>query len=201
MRKTQAGILFILFFANSLIQAAPIDISETTGGFVTSDPSLVSFGPGINEAVLLEDSNFGVTYLSNDPFLGDPGISIPNNITDLSFDYDFSTTGEDTFEVNLLDPNGGSQLFSFIFDSASTGSGNFSGNDITIDLVSLGIPGTTIGLEFVLSSNINDSTQDAILNISDVRLNTSSGNIPEPSGLLLISLITGVSLLRRRKLS
>jgi len=197
MKIFRASVFIFLFIIkNTISYAESIDISDTSGGFVASDLSFVSFGPAINEAVLSEDPSFGVTYLSNDPFLGDPGINVPSDILSLSFDYNFSTTGKDTFEVNLLDQSGGAQLFSFIFDNNITGPGSFSGQDISIDLFSLGVSGGIVGLEFIIYSNIGDFSKDAKLHISDVRLNKNPVNISEPPVLLLILFVISIFIQR-----
>lgn len=200
MKKTTAyRILASLCLAGNLTtQAEPIDLTETTGGFTVSEPSLVSFGPNINEATLLEDPLFGATFLSNDPFLGDSGILVPNDISTLSFDYELSTSGSDNFEVSVLDPSGGPAFFSFFFDGILSGPGTFSGNDVMFDLGLLGLGGATIGLEFVLTSNfMSDSTTDAVLIISDVRFNRLSA--PEPGILtLMLAGLLGLAYARRR---
>ncbi len=189
MKKITKTIAIILLFGISVAsQAAILDISESTGGFVVSDSAYVTFGSDINSAMLLEDSTFGLTYLSNDPSFGDSGIFILGNISTLSFDYDFFTSGSDSFEVNLLDSIDGSSLFSFLFDSSIAGTGSSIGNDVSIDLTGLGVLNGPIGLEFNLFSNINDSSFDSTLNISDVRLNTATSTVPAPPTFILLVL-------------
>jgi hypothetical protein len=192
MRKTMKVVTAMLLFGIAFTsQAATLDISEATGGFAVSDSANVTFGTNVNSATLLEDAAFGLTYLSNDPSFGDSGVFIPSNISTLSFDYDFFTSGSDSFEVKLLDSTDGASLFSFLFDSSSAGTGNSTENDVTIDLAGLGVLNGIIGLEFNLFSNIDDSSFDSTLNISDVRLNTASSTVPAPPTLIL--LILGLS--------
>jgi len=185
------GAVF-LFGISVTSQAAIVDITEGTGGFVVSDVNNVTFGVNINSATLLEDALFGLTYLSNDPSFGDTGVFIPNNVSTLSFDYDFFTSGSDSFEVNLIDSSDGSSLFSYLFDSSLSGIGNFVENDVSIDLVSIGSLNSLIGLEFTLFSNIGDTNFDSRLNISDVRLNPAASTVPTPPTVILFLLGLGI---------
>ncbi|MCP3872795.1 MAG: hypothetical protein GY699_06535, partial [Desulfobacteraceae bacterium] len=129
--------------------ATPIDLTQ----FVTRVPSDVTFGPNINDATLYEDVGYSSTYLSNDPFLGDPGIFVPANMSTLTFDLDFFTTSNDSFSFGLLDPSGGALFFDFFHDGTAMGPGSYQYSDVTIDLIGLNLLGVTIGLEFYLQSN------------------------------------------------
>ncbi|QQO55060.1 MAG: PEP-CTERM sorting domain-containing protein [Thiohalocapsa sp. PB-PSB1] len=203
LRNPTIAIAFMasaMIFPTPLV-AMPLDIGDT-GGFVVSDSTLVSFGPAINQAVLLEDALFGVTYLSNDPFLGDPGIFLPADAVSLTFDYSFTTTGSDSFQVNLLDASGAPLFFSFLHDGVALGAGSFSGEDISVDLLTLSLPGNVVGLDFVMTSNIGDPTIDAVLSISDVQINTA---VPEPAIIalflagLLLTIISNLSSRQRAR--
>jgi len=199
MKKTTKATVAILLSGISFIsQAATLDITEASGGFAISDSANVTFGTANNSATLLEDTVFGLTYLSNDPSFGDTGVFISSNVSTLSFDYDFFTSGSDSFEVNLLDSTDGSSLFSFLFDSSSAGTGSSIENDVTIDLIGLGIINSLIGLEFNLFSNIGDSSFDSTLNISDVRLNPAVSTVPTPPAVILLLLGLGAWFSQRK---
>ena len=180
------GVLGVVHATN-----IPVDITTTTGGFVVSDPAFVQSGPAINEATLSEDDLFGVTYLSNDPFLGDPGVPVPLKATTLTFDYAFSTTGDDNFSLALLDPTGGPVLFEWLHDGTAMGPGMFTGDDIPIDLVALGLQSTTIGMEFLLNANLGDRSLDSVVHFSDVRFNVPYKPMPIGGtvGLFLLGLL------------
>ncbi|WP_058554738.1 hypothetical protein [Thiohalocapsa sp. ML1] len=177
-RQVLVATLLFCGFGAAYAGSIALDMTTTTGGFVISDPSLVQLGPAANEATLLEDSMFGVTYLSNDPFLGDPGVPVPLTATALTFDYEFSTSGDDNFSVSLLDPSGGPPLFEWLHDGTAMGPGTFNGDDILIDLVGLGLQGDMIGIEFLLNANLNDTTLDSVVYFSDVRFSVPDEQIP-----------------------
>ena len=183
-------LIFCAFFLNldNGLQATPIDLTVTSGGFAVSDPAFVSFGPDNNDAVLTEDDLWGLTWLSNDPFLGDPGIVVSLNASNLTFDLAFSTSGNDSFEVKLLDATGGAPLFSLFHDGDALGPGSFFYDNVSIDLVLLNLTGDTIGLDFSLVSGFTDLTVDAVLTIANVSINETLTPIPEPSTRLLVCL-------------
>lgn len=177
-----------LLLSTSSVSASPIDLTEGTGGFVVSDPNYVVFGTNPNEVTLFEDDFFGATFLSNDPFLNDPGIFISANMSTLTFDLDFTSIGNANFEVNLLDPLGGDPFFNLFHDGTVKGAGSFQYHDVTVDLVALNLLETTIGLEFNLTSNLGQPSFDSVLQISNVALNEGANPVPEPSSMLLFGL-------------
>ncbi|MCD4719844.1 MAG: hypothetical protein K8S13_08280 [Desulfobacula sp.] len=182
-----AILIFGIVIANhNSTLAAPIDLTEATGGFVISDPNYVIFGSDINEATLLENDVSGLTWLSNDPFLGGPGIFVPANASTLTFDLNFFTTGNDSFEVLLLDSLGGTPFFNFFHDGTIKGPGAYQYDNVPIDLISLNLLGTVVGLEFDLISNFGDTTFDSVLNITNVSFNEDLNSVPVPSSLLLL---------------
>jgi hypothetical protein len=174
--------------------ALPIDLSNS--GFFESDVNHIQYDEHGN-ATLTEDEFSGVTYLSNDPYLGDPGFNIELDFQFLSLDYIFYTSGSDSFEVSLLDSNGNADYANYFHDGISSGPGNFSGN-LTFDLISMGLIGSVIGLEFVLTSDVGDATFDAALVIENAEFITSDiVTVPEPSSITILFFVLALSLIVR----
>ena len=186
MYKTMC-LLISLGFSAVASSNLIVDITDTSGGFYVSDIADVSFN-GLNNATLSENTAFGLTLLSNDPFLGDPGIMVPNNAQKLALDYSFFTSGSDNFELRVLDSSGGADYFSYFHDGTLFAPGAYTGA-FELDLSALGWVSGPIGLEFSLVSNFNDSTFDASLDISNVMfLNNTTTPLPSPSGSILLLL-------------
>ena len=104
LRNPTIAIAFMasaMIFPTPLV-AMPLDIGDT-GGFVVSDSTLVSFGPAITKLFFLrmhflESRIYPMTLSSVTPV-----IFLPADAVSLTFDYSFTTTGSDSFQVNLLD--------------------------------------------------------------------------------------------------
>ncbi len=158
--------------------AVPLDMTPATGGFSTSDPAFVQQGTSVNDATLREDPVFGVTFLANDPFVGESGVLVPSDATRLIWDYHFSTTGNDSFSLTLLDAAGGPNLFQWLHDGSLLGPGVFSGDDVEIDLAALGLQGKAIGMEFLLIANLGDASVDSTVRFSDVRFAGKDSEVP-----------------------
>ena len=186
-------LIFFLCPAPSSGTSIPVDLTD---GFVVSWVDDVEFGPDINQATLYEDPFTGTTFLSNDPFLDDPGIYISPLAVTLSLDLEFFTTGSDNFEFLILDPLGGTDFYSFFHDGILKGPGTFNYSK-SIDLLSLGVLDSIIGLEFVMTSNFLDDNEvfDARLSISNLNIN----QVPEPTTIMLFGTgLLGLLVLRRK---
>ena len=103
------GILWSLFFSpvsNSAIIS--IDLND-----FFADPTVTVTSDG-NSALMAEDPIFLTVLLSNDPFFGDPGISVPMDLLSLDFNYDFTegpVDNDDDFFAVVFDGNTGDSRF------------------------------------------------------------------------------------------
>ena len=146
-----------------------------------ADPT-VTVAPDGSSAKMIEDPNFILVLLSNDPGLGDPNVIIPGFGVSLVFQYNFvnGPVGGHEFGAFVIDGSTGSSAGSaFEFFTTSAGSG-----DVSFDLSSLA--DKTLGLQFQLSSPFGDSDLDSTLTVSDVQLQEITP-IPEPSTIILLT--------------
>jgi hypothetical protein len=195
MKKfTLAAIAFTVFMTLGTAHAAiiPIDLND-----FFADPT-VSVSLDGSSATFVEDPPFFEVWLSNDPFLGDPEVIIAGIGTLLCFEFDFAegTAGDsDEFGAYVIDPGTGFSMgpaFEFFTDTTSSGT-------VSFDLSSLdGIPG--LGLHFQLSSLFDDNNIESTLTVSNVRLQTDTGNpIPEPATMTLLGAGLAMLAVKRRK--
>lgn len=193
LRITLIALAGVMASGNAF--ALVVDLSNS--GFYASDTALVQYN-GAGGVTLTESEQSGVTFLSNDPYLGDPGFLVGADYTHLTFDYSFSTSGSDSFEFSLLDAAGGNDYANFFHDGTQAGAGNYAGS-VVFDLASLGIIGSLIGLEFALTANALDTTFDAMLSIQNVEFVSSTVNpVPLPASIWMFASVVGAFLMRRR---
>ncbi len=144
--------------------------------------SSVTVSPDGSSATMNEDSSLSTVLLSNDPFMGEPGIFIPSDSMSLTFDYNFieGDGDEDEFLAYLFDYNTGSTLtdnsgnfLELWLDSSDSGTVNWN-------LLGASFLNTTVGMEFQL--NAFDSDMDSSVTVSNVSV------VPEPmsSALFII---------------
>ena len=164
----------------------PIDLND-----FFADPTVTVALDG-SMATIAEDPGFFTVLLANDPGLGDPEVIIAARGRLLEFEFDFvePAPNDEEFGAFVTDASTGFSLgpaFEFFTDMPSSGT-------VSFDLTSL--VGTTLGLQFQLSSLFADAACDSTVTVSDVRL-VDPDVIPEPYTLALLALGVGV-LVRRR---
>ena len=143
-----------------------------------SDPSVTVSTDG-TEATIFEDSFLGISFLSLDPFLGDPDVIIPGLNVFLTFDFNFieAANEEDEFSYALFDSDTRDDIVFENFLESESGS-------VSLDLT--GLIGARLGLYFGLTSY--DSDLNSLVTISNLSLNTvttpttpPNSSIPEPA--------------------
>jgi hypothetical protein len=168
--------ILLLLGVPAKASAAVIDINLND---FFADPSVAVAADG-SSALMEEDPTLSFVLLVNDPFFGDPNVIIPGPATQLIFDYNFSEgVGEDDqFRASVFDSDTGLTPSGFEFLTADSSSGT-----VAFDLS--GLVGSTLGLQFELSSLLNDTDIGSWVELSNVHLETPDVSVPEPAGLLL----------------
>jgi hypothetical protein len=183
MKRTIAVVFLVIgFFAVlSPIQKGYADIIPINLNDFFKDPSVV-IGPGISSATMAEDPALFSVLLSNDPFLGDPGILVPLNLLTMSFEYSFNEglDNDDNFFVKVFDGNTGTLINSFLLEDTGFGV-------VSWDLSTLDPSIILLGLEFQLNANFGDTGLDSTITLNNVQLETPTAAVPEPSTMLLLS--------------
>ena len=194
MNKLKSTLIMSFIFSVPLATSAatiPIDLND-----FYSDPT-VSVSPSGDSANMIEDSGLGSVLLSNDPFFGEPGITVPSNLVSLQFDYNFiePINNDDIFYASVFDGISGGLIDDFTLDITGSGS-------IVWNLASLSPSTTLLGLEFQLNASIFDVGLDSAVFIDNVQLETSA-TVPTPSTSILlgIGLLSVLSFQRKRILS
>jgi hypothetical protein len=160
----------LLSMLGKVVYAGSIDLND-----FFADPSVSISTDGLS-AEMEEEPRLGFILLANDPGLGDPEVILPGIDIALLFDYDFlEGAGEnDEFAVFVLDAQDGQTLgadFTFFAQESSAGTISFNLSNLV---------GTTLGLQFQLTSLIGDSGSTSNVAISNLRLQP----IPLPPSIL-----------------
>ena len=148
-----------------------------------------------SSAVMEEDPSWITVLLSNDPFFGDPGITVPDDLLTLTFDYSFTegAGNDDDFYALVFDGDTGALIDDFLIEDSGSGivSWDLSGLDSTI---------TLFGLEFQL--NAYDWGTDSSVSINNVYMETAdtAAPVPEPGTIILLGTdLVGLFGLGRKK--
>ena len=181
-----------LLFLRGQARAVLVDLND-----FYADPTVTVASDG-SSATLVEDPGYTSVFLSNDPWLGDPGLDIPLDAMSLTFDYDFAEgTGDiDEFYAWLFDPSTYSVLNDFDgnpleFWTHDTGSGT-----VTWNMLGASFLGSNVGMEFQLNALLGDSSTESWVTVSNVNINP----VPEPATLFLIgSGLAGLFVARKTK--
>lgn len=159
---------------NSWSASIPVDLLT-----FYADP-VVSISSNGSSANMMEDEFLSTILLSNDPFFGDPGISVPPDLQSLTFDYIFreSELDDNGFYAKVFDGETGDLINDFFVDDNDAG---------TITWYLNILPGniTLLGLEFQLNSYESDEALDAVVQIRNVQLLTTT--VPLPGAFLLFT--------------
>ena len=189
IKEAHKPLMALLLLTGLLISQAGRSTTITNidlNDFVASNAVTIN---SPSSAIIEEDTFSAVSFLSNDPFFGDPEVIVAANNRSLFFDYNFSegSSNVDEFFAFVIDPVSGISLgpgFEFFADSSSSGT-------ISFDLTSL-VGLTGLGLQFELNS-FDNSLLDSNVVISNVRL--VDAMVPSPAALPLI--LIGILALRR----
>jgi hypothetical protein len=161
----------------------PIDLND-----FYADSSVTVAADG-SSALMTEDADLQIVYLSNDPYNwypDEPGISVPNGLLGLHFYYDFSVPGcndegcnDDYFVASIFDASGNQLSEDLDLESSAFG-------DHYWDLSEIDPAINLLGLVFTLGANIQDGLLNSTVSISDIYLETAAAQVPEPSTLFLL---------------
>lgn len=181
--KRSIGVALLAFGFFAVLfpcQKGNADIIPINLNSFYADPTVVVSGDG-KSATLSEDQNLGSVLLSNDPFFGDPGISVPLNLLSMSFQYSFNegVDNDDNFYAKVFDGNTGNLINSFLLEDRGYGVviWNLSALDPSIIL---------LGLEFQLNANLGDTGLDSTVILNNVQLETAATAVPEPTTMILL---------------
>jgi len=145
-----------------------------------ADPTVMVAADG-SSAVMDEDPSWITVLLSNDPFFGDPGIMVPDDLLTLAFDYSFTegAGNDDDFYALVFDGDTGTLIDDFLIEDSGSGI-------VSWDLSGLDPATTLLGLEFQL--NAYDWGTDSSVSINNVYMETADAvaPIPEPGTIILL---------------
>ena len=186
---TLAAAACALLLVTAPAQAVVIDLNSTN--FFADSTTFV-----LGTAIMVESSVTADALLSNIPSLGEPEVIIAGVGTILSFDYSgFNPTDlGDTFTAYIVDSL---TTFSvgapFEYTTTSAGAGS-----VSFDLSAL--VGTTLGLEFHLTSSVYNATHPTTVTVSNLQLLEAPTAVPEPGTMAMFGLgLAGLGFARRRK--
>jgi hypothetical protein len=143
--------------------------------------------------------------LSGDTFLLKPDLVLPQNAISLSFHFDFlepdPSWEDNAFRAVLYDPGScdpgldpSCAFFTAYYDTSSSA-------DLTWDVTSTSLPGSTAALSFGLLFGNFDVDLGSTLEIASLEINERVSQVPEPSSLVLLASGLGTALVLSRSLS
>lgn len=167
-----ALLLLPLSVANASI--IPIDLRD-----FDADPTVTVAADG-SSATMAEDASLITVLLTNDPYYGYPGISVPSGLLSLNFSYSFAEgiDNEDNFYAKVFDGATGTILSEFLIEDSGLGI-------VSWDLSTLDPAIVLLGLEFQLNSY--DTAFNSVASVSNVSLEISDAvPVPLPGTVLLL---------------
>ena len=177
---------FAMFLTGSTLRADLILFDD----FIKDPVANVTVDVSGRIASFTEDSTIGLSLMSLDPGLGDPDLISPlisptKNL--LKFDFDFQEgVGEtDEFFFTLFDATSNSLLSVGTFNDSTSGT-------VAINMDQFSTT-TVFGMDFQLTSRDVPPNLGSTLIVSDLRV------VPEPSPLLLGTLVCGLVVGYRRR--
>jgi len=180
----------LLLFASATFAATiPIDLNN----FFADPSDAVVIAEDGSSAQLNENENF-LTYLANNPLLGEDGLVVPENVLSLEFCLELALDGdgEDLFFVDLFDGDSEETIGSFYEFTE-----NFK-EKLSWDLSSF-TPGSLLGLNIEMEFDWYDGFASTATISNPVFVTAGTAPVPEPGTFLLLSVgLAGLVVYRRK---